>query len=210
MFSTGSLFDTQADRYTFATNGTTIQAGVNLLVGAPQVVLLGTTETNAIIAACNTSYFSISSATALNSFFSALGGDSGGATVDTSMDIGAQFALSPGMSASFVFYQSIATNQMGAEAAVAAQYSAKPPIVFLASIVTNGMVELRLGTLDGSALTPDRAARIQFHKSAALIPGGTNWIPVAEQAVLTNGWLRVRTYTPTNSPNQFFRAMETP
>jgi hypothetical protein len=125
-----SYYSMYAHRYTLVTNGTAIYMGRGILSPGSPVVILGTADPGAVLAACISSYFGIQSSANLNLFFSTNGGDSGGALVDLTLDIGRELVLAPGASASFVFYHSISTNVTQAESAIVqaiAPYG--PPII---------------------------------------------------------------------------------
>ena len=107
-----------AHRYTLNTNGISIQMGRGIITSGYPVVILGTADTGAVLAASFTSYFCIQNSANLNTFFASGGADSGGASVDDSLDIGREFVLPPGGSASFVYHHSIATNVAIAESAI--------------------------------------------------------------------------------------------
>ena len=104
-----------AHRYTLSVGGTSIQVGRGILTNDNTTILLGTTDATAVLAASSTSYFGIQTSANLNSFFATDGADSGGAVVDDSLDIGRELIIPPGGGASFVFYQSIASNVTTAE-----------------------------------------------------------------------------------------------
>jgi hypothetical protein len=58
-------------------------------------------------------------------------------------------------------------------------------------------------------LTADRAGRIQLFASTNLA-AFTNWSPLANPLVLTNGLLRVDGLSISNFSRRFFRAVESP
>jgi hypothetical protein len=113
-----SYYDMYSHRYTLVTNGTAIYMGRGIISYGYPVIILGTADAGAVLAASISSYFGIQSSDSLNAFFSLGGADSGGALADLTLDIGREMVLSPGASASFVFYHSISTNVPQAEWAI--------------------------------------------------------------------------------------------
>jgi uncharacterized repeat protein (TIGR01451 family) len=110
-----SYYTTANDRYTINTNGTSIYVGRSLMTNGPLVVILGSVDPKAVIAATSPSYFGITGSAQLNSLFQTLGADDNGALRDASLDIGREYNLAPGNSAHFVTYQSFGTNIASAE-----------------------------------------------------------------------------------------------
>lgn len=76
--------------------------------------------------------------------------------------------------------------------------------------MNDGQLEIILGTADGSPLTAERAAGIQFSSATNLSFAPGNWVPANISAVFTNGMLRIQGLNWTNNPLRFFRAEEAP
>ncbi|HEX5218762.1 MAG TPA: M36 family metallopeptidase [Verrucomicrobiae bacterium] len=84
------------------------------------------------------------------------------------------------------------------------------PLKFVSTDIVGGHVRSLLGTVDGSPISSNRAANIQFYFSTNLSLSMNNWPQLTNNAVLTNGLLRIETPMLTNSPSQFLRAREVP
>jgi hypothetical protein len=84
------------------------------------------------------------------------------------------------------------------------------PLTFTAAVVVGGNVQFSLGTLDGSPISSNRAARIQFYSTTDVSLSMNNWSQMTNSPVLTNGLLQIETPMLPNSPSQFLRAREVP
>ncbi|MGZ4974091.1 MAG: immunoglobulin domain-containing protein, partial [Limisphaerales bacterium] len=114
-----------ASRYTVTNNGVSIQIGRGILTNDSTTVLLATQDPAAVLAASAT-YFGILNSSSLNTLFATGGTNSGGGIVDASLDIARQSVIAPGASVSFVYYHSIATSAVLAEAAVTSHLTIAP------------------------------------------------------------------------------------
>ena len=88
--------------------------------------------------------------------------------------------------------------------------SAVPALHFLPPQVSGGNLQLLLGTVDDSALPPERAARILFYGTTNPSLSFSNWPQLTNTIVLSNGLLRVDGLSTSNAPGRFFRAVQTP
>jgi hypothetical protein len=204
-----STYETLNDRYLINTNGVSIQVGRSIITNGPMVVLLGTVEPGAILAAVATTYFGITASSNLNSFFATAGADSNGALFDDTLDIGKEFVLPPAGAASFVFYQAISTNVSSAEQALISNL-AVPPLRFFAPVQTGDNLQIVLGTSDGSPISADRASRIQFYSTTNPFLPFTGWTPVTNPVSLSSGTMQILQLNHTDSASRFFRAIEVP
>jgi hypothetical protein len=202
-----SYYTTANDRYTIATNSSAIQIGRSLMTNGPLVVLVGTTDPGSIIAACSSAYFGITTSSALNTFFASNGADSNGALQDDTLDIGREYIIAPGATASFTAYQSISTNIPTAEFALVGNL-AKAPLRFSGTSLGNGYLQFFASASDNAPITPERASHIQLYYCTNLVSG--SWVRTSPQTVLNNGTLQVLVLDYTNSPIRFYRAIETP
>ncbi len=78
---------------------------------------------------------------------------------------------------------------------------------FLSPELVGGNLRLRVSTVDGSPITPDRASNIWVYASTNLSLPLSNWTALAIAPVLTNGLLLLDV-NPTSPPALFFRAIE--
>jgi uncharacterized repeat protein (TIGR01451 family) len=200
---------TANDRYFINTNGASIQVGRSIMTNGPLVVMLGTVEPGAILAAVSTSYFGITASTYLNSFFTTAGADSNGGVFDDTLDIGKEFILAPAGTASFVFYQSISTNVSSAEQALISNLAVSP-LRFFAPVQAGNSLQVALGTSDGSPISSDRASRIRFYSTTNVSLPFSNWTLVTNPVILNSGTVQIMNLDHTNSPSRFFRATEVP
>jgi hypothetical protein len=205
-----SYYTTANDRYTITTNGTSIQIGRSLMTNGPLVVVIASIDASTIIAATSPSYFGLTTGSALNTFFLTSGADDNGALRDATLDIGREYVLPPGNSATFVTYQSISTNIASAEWALVGNL-AKLPLRFLAAQkLGGGNLQLQLVTSDGGPMTAERASHVQIYSSTSAALSLSNWFPVAAQMFLNNGVVQVNGLDYTNGPMRYYRAVETP
>jgi uncharacterized repeat protein (TIGR01451 family) len=210
IFNGASYYTTANDRYILNTNGTSIQVGRSLMTNGPLVVMIASVDPSAIIAATSAGYFGLTTASSLNSFFLTSGADDNGALRDATLDIGREYVLAPGGSATFVTYQSISTNIASAEWALVGNL-AKMPLRFSAlQQIGGGNLQVQLATTDGSPITAERASHIQVYSSTNASLSLSNWAPSAAQSFLINGVLQINGLDSTNAPSRYYRAMETP
>lgn len=85
-----------------------------------------------------------------------------------------------------------------------------PPLWLTAGFTPGGDLELVVRCLDGSALTPERAARIRLRGSVDLARPLEAWTPLIVMPLLTNGTLRLPLIPLSGFPHRFFRADEQP
>jgi uncharacterized repeat protein (TIGR01451 family) len=183
-----SFFNMYADRYLVTNASTVIQMGRGIMVQTNVVVILGTSDPAAVLAASATTYFGIQTSASLNSFFATGGADSDGASVDDSLDIGREFVLAPGAGAAFVFYQSVATNVPIAEAGILTGIGTNhPPIAASVNAGTHQDQLLSIGVDKLLALASDPDGDVL--SVSAVSPVSTNGGPV----ILTTNTV---TYTP--------------
>ena len=86
----------------------------------------------------------------------------------------------------------------------------EPDLHFLPPQVSGGNLQLLLGTVDGSPLPAERAARIAFYGTTNVSLASGNWLQLTNPTVLSNGVLRVDGQSTLNAPRRFFRAVQTP
>jgi hypothetical protein len=115
------------------------------------------------------------------------------------------FAVQPG---SLGAYRVVVSNPAGQTISSSVQLS--PALRFLSPVTGAGAsLPLYLANADGSALTPDRAARIRVYTATNAALPFANWSQLSNSQVLVSGQLRVDGLSSTNT-RSFFRAKETP
>jgi hypothetical protein len=207
----GSVYYTTAnDRYTITTNGTSLQVGRSLMTNGPLVVLLASLDLNAVIAATSPSYFGIASSDNLNTLFMTGGGDDDGALRDATLDIGREYILAPGNSATFVTYQSFGTNIASAEWNLIGNLATMPLRFSSSQRLPDGTLQFLLAAADGSPITVERASHIQIYSSTSASLSLSNWTQVSSQMILNNGIIQINGQSYTNGPARFYRAVESP
>jgi uncharacterized repeat protein (TIGR01451 family) len=205
-----SYYTTANDRYTIVTNGTSIYVGRSLMTNGPLVVILGSLDQNAVIAATSPNYFGISSSANLNSLFQTLGADDNGALRDATLDIGREYVLPPGTSATFTTYQSYGTDIASAEWGLVGNLATMPLKFSSVQRVVGSTLQCILATADGSPITAERASHVQIYSSTKASLSLSNWVPVASQMLLNNGVIQINGLDYTNAPARFYRAVELP
>jgi hypothetical protein len=179
-----------ADRYSLGTNGVAVQMGRGIMTNGPLVVILGTTDASALLAASYLGYFGIESSADLNTFFAMGGADSNGGIVDASLDIGREMVLGPGASASFIYYHSLATNVARAEGGIVVYAIA---LMLEPRWVAPNLCQLTFATVPGHSYV------VEYRNS---LTSGT-WTPM--QTNVGDGNLQTVVNTVTSAPQRFFR-----
>jgi WD40 repeat protein len=111
-----TIFETFNDRYFFTTGAVSAIVGRATPVGFQTTVLIGSTDLSAVIgAAKSNSWFSIYTASDLDSFFLTGGGDGEGTRADKSLDIAWSFALPGGASRLLEYLHCFGTNVSAVE-----------------------------------------------------------------------------------------------
>jgi hypothetical protein len=187
-----------AQRYTNSTAAGPIQIGSGILTNDNTTVLLGTTDPSAVVAACNASYFGIQNSADLNLFFADDGGNSDGAVVDDTLDIGREMTISPGAGASFVYYQSFSTNSSMAQTNLAGAVTGFPP-EFQSAGQSNGTLRLQWGTILGQTY------QVQFKTSLSQ----TIWSNLGPTSV-ANGSTLITTDSVNGDTQRFYRLILAP
>jgi hypothetical protein len=203
---TNTYWSMEADRYSITNNGLRVQIGSGIL--GDVVLLVGTPDPQAVVSDCS-AYFGISSPASLDFMFSTGGFDPNGAVLDGTIDIGREFALSHGETATFIFYQAFANSVSSAENALWSSISSTNTALRVSVAPEGGnRFQLLVGSADGTPVSTERAARIRVYASTNISLGATYWTPLANPLVFTNGLLRMDGLTVTNASASFFRAVE--
>ena len=210
IFNGISYYLTANDRYTINTNGTSIFVGRSLMTNGPLVVAAATLiQAPSSRRPLRTTSACTSSAN-LNSFFQTGGADDNGALRDATLDIGREYILPAGSSATFVCYQSYGTNIASAEWGLVGNL-AKMPLRFSSpQRLTGKMLQFLLGTTDGSPITAERASHIQLFSSTNASLSFSNWVPAASQMLLNNGVIQINGLDYTNAPAAFIARSNCP
>jgi cytochrome c peroxidase len=87
---------------------------------------------------------------------------------------------------------------------------ARPLRWFNPERVTGNRLRLRLGNADGTAIAPDRPARLELLTTTNLFVPSEKWVPWMQGGSWTNGVIVFDTAIDTNVPQQFFQARERP
>jgi uncharacterized repeat protein (TIGR01451 family) len=210
IFNGVAYFATANDRYTINTNGTSIFVGRSIMTNGPLAVAFASLDPGAVIAATSPSYFGVTSSANLNTLFQTLGADDNGALRDATVDIAQEYVLPPGLSATFVTYQSYGTNLASAEWGLIGNL-AKMPLKFSPpQRLPDSTLQFLLATIDGSPITAERASHIQIYSNTNASLSLSNWTPIGSQMLLNNGLIQINGLAYTNAPARFYRAVELP
>jgi hypothetical protein len=156
-------------------------------------VLFGTTDSAAVLAACNASYFGIQDSDNLNTFFADDGGNSEGAVLDDTLDIGRELTLAPGAATSFIYYQAFGTNSAVAQNGLGVAVAGFVP-AFQSASQSNGTL-----TLDWSAI-PGQTYQVQYKAFLSQ----TNWVDLGPPIVASDSVL-VTTDSVSGNTQRFYR-----
>jgi uncharacterized repeat protein (TIGR01451 family) len=83
-------------------------------------------------------------------------------------------------------------------------------LLFSSPALNGDTLQLLIGTVDGSAIAPDRVDHIQLYGTTNVSLTFNNWTQITNEPVLTNGVLQFNGLSRSNAPAQFFRAVESP
>jgi len=111
----------------------------------------------------------------------------------------------PAVAANYGAYSVVVSNLYGTTTSLNALLN--PQLRFLSPAPSHGAFSLYLADADGTAVASNRAARVTLYGATNLL---SPWTLLTNPVVPSSGQLRADGFSTTNSPSQFFRAVEIP